>query len=113
MESILILIEHRHRRKYISYNISYVTYGTILNAKREQAGEHLGLPGKQKIAELPDIEWEKYRVVAADEAVRPRPDTRYAGTPSSSSNHSSTRVVDGQVCKYNYPRPPPKSHFLS
>ena len=64
-----------------------------------QAGEQLDLPGKQKIAELPDIEWEKYRVVAADEVVRPsRPDTRYASAAASSStNPSSTRVVDGQV----------------
>lgn len=68
----------------------------IAFVKRLQAGEHLELPGKQKVAELPDIEWEKYRVVAADEAVRLRPDTRHAPTPSSSSNSSSTRVVDGQ-----------------
>jgi len=67
----------------------------IAFVKKLQAGEQLDLPGKQKIVELPDIEWEKYRVVAADEAVRPRPDTRYAQT-SSSSNTSSTRVVDGQ-----------------
>ena len=42
----------------------------IAFVKRLQAGEQLDLPGKQKIAELPDIKWEKYRVVAADEVVR-------------------------------------------
>jgi hypothetical protein len=35
--------------------------------KRLQKGEKLDLPEKQRIAEMPDIEWEKYRGVAADD----------------------------------------------
>jgi hypothetical protein len=64
----------------------------ICLVEKLQRGEKLNLPGRQVVAEMPDIEWEKYQIAASNIK---KPETRNKGgtfgtlaVPSEEGNQS-------------------------